>query len=89
MVQTASGQVLPNAQAVTWRDVSQSYVTELNADGKPVTGYRITFTTQSGVRGSVFVAQSMYSAQNVIAAIARHAAELETINASTSAKSAY
>ena len=89
MAQTQTGQVVPNAQAVTWSNVTQQYTREVDSTGVAVTGYRVGFTTDRGVVGSVFIAASMYTPANVVAAIARHAAELNAINDSTNLKSAY
>lgn len=88
MAQTQTGQVIPNAQAVTWSDVTQQYTREVDSSGNAVTGYRVGFRTDRGVVGSVFVPASMYTPTNVVAAIARHAAELNAIDASTSIQSA-
>ena len=89
MAQTQTGRVVPNAQPVSWSNVTQQYTREVDSSGVAVTGYRVGFTTDQGVVGSIFVPAAQYTPTNVVAAIARHAAELNAIHASTSTQSAY
>lgn len=71
----------PIAGAVTWSNIVQQETTGPGQDGRLQPGYKITFTTAGGVRGSVFVEQARYSAANVRAAIAQHARELDEVQA--------
>lgn len=71
------GQLVPNAGVTGWKVESQQETTELDPRGQPIRGYRVYFTTGKGQHGSVFVALSMYNPQNVRAAVASHAGQLD------------
>lgn len=69
----------PVNPTVTWAVTSQQETVDKGPDGRLTSGYRVFFTTQSGVQGSVFVPKAMYSVANVRAAIAGHARELDQV----------
>lgn len=73
-------QMRPPAAPVTgWEVKSQQETTAPGPDGKLTSGIEVSFTTGKGQKGTVFLPRAMYTTQNVIAAIAAHAAMLDTI----------
>lgn len=47
---------------------------------QPVQGYEITFRTNKGAKGSVFVAKDAYTEENVRKAVREHAAAMDAIH---------
>lgn len=79
MVAPGSGPITPAAQAAAYTVNSQTPTTGIGPDGRPVEGYKVSFTTAKGAQGYVFVPYAMYSAANVKAMIAPHAIELDQV----------
>jgi hypothetical protein len=59
---------------------SQSFTIENDAQGRPQRGYRVYFTTGKGANGSVFIPESQYLPQNVLAAARAAAAALDEVH---------
>lgn len=79
MVTDSSGRVVPNApNSVASIDAQQNEI-GIGPDGKATLGYTVRFTTKKGVKGSVFIPQSMYSPDNVRARVQAHAYELDQV----------
>lgn len=70
----------PTAPSGVAEVTDQVQVTEADAKGAVVRGYRVHFTTTKGARGSVFVPEAMYNVANVRAAVARVAGELDAVH---------
>ena len=60
--------------------ISQTFTTEVGANGQVTRGYRVTFRTGKGVIGSVFVAESDYMPQNVVATVRAAANALDEVH---------
>lgn len=73
------GRVIPDAPDIKLTNVGQQERTELDASGTAVRGYRVSFTTESGVSGSVFVPASRYTVANVKAEVMAAAHQLEQV----------
>jgi len=76
----APGQV-PNSQGSGWQVTSQQETVDVAADGKPTAGVRVTFSTDKGITGSVFVSRALYNPANVKAAIAGYVQQLHEVQA--------
>lgn len=74
---------MPPAQGLTWSVTSQQETVDRGPDGSLVNGYKINFTTPSGVSGSIFVPRTAYNAANVKALLRAHISELEAVSSST------
>lgn len=74
---------MPNAPEGGWMVTGQVQTTELGADNRAVTGYRVSFTTGKGAQGSVFVPVNRYTPDNVRAEIAAHAHQLDQVQVMT------
>lgn len=59
---------------------NQTFTTEVGPNGQVVRGYRVSFRTGRGVNGSVFVAESDYMPQNVIATVRAAANALDEVH---------
>lgn len=70
----------PNMPNVKYTVTSQTEVPGPGPDGRLTDGYRVAFTTASGVNATVFVPRAQYSPGNVAALIAAHAHQLEQVN---------
>lgn len=81
MVTTATGQIGPNAPRNKVSEISQVEELGVMPNGQTAQGYRVYFTTEKGVRGSVFVPKAGYSVANVQAAVLQHAYELDQVQA--------
>lgn len=68
---------------LSWTVTSQQETIDKGPDGNLVQGYRVNFSTPSGITGSIFVAKARYSAQAVQQQLAQHVAELEAVSRST------
>lgn len=66
-----------------WTVTSQAQVTEQDQTGNYVSGWRIYFTMTSGTTGSVFIPQTIYTADNVKAAIQTQVAEMMNVEGLT------
>ena len=58
----------------------QQQTTEVDAQGRVVRGYRISFRTGKGAEGSVFVPESQYVPSNVLAAVKDAANQLDQVH---------
>jgi len=61
-------------------DLTQLETFKPGADGRPVQGFDISFTTPSGTRATVFVPLSRYTLVNVQAAIQDKAGTVESVH---------
>lgn len=68
----------------SWQVTGQAERTDIAADGTPVRGMTVYFTTGAGHQGSVFVPAAQYTADNVRAMIAAAAARMDEIGSLTS-----
>lgn len=68
----------PGSTASGWTVTGQVDTTDFDMTGRAVRGWRVSFVTNAGVSGSVFVPKSIYTVENVRAAIA---ADVQTLNA--------
>lgn len=68
----------------SWHVTGQAERTDIAADGNPVRGMTVYFTTGAGHQGSVFVPAAQYTADNVRAMIAAAAARMDEIGSLTS-----
>lgn len=59
---------------------SQTFTIENDAQGRPQRGYRVYFTTGKGANGSVFIPESQYMPQNVIAQARAAAIALDEVH---------
>ena len=73
----------PNAPQTAWRIVGQQETTSQGPDGRIGPGYQIAFTTEKGVRGTVFVPRDMYSPDNVRAIVAAQAYQIDQVQGMT------
>lgn len=71
------------AQGLAWTVTSQQETMDRDASGNIVSGYRVNFTTPSGIAGSIFVPKASYTAAKVVELLRRHVAELEAVSSST------
>lgn len=62
------------------RITDQVQTTEVDAQGRVVRGYRVSFQTGKGALGSVFVPESQYLPANVIAAVTAAANQLDQVH---------
>jgi hypothetical protein len=76
-VATQSG---PNAPITGWKVEAQHETVDTDASGRPVPGVKVSFVTGLGVHGSVFVPKSQYSPDNVKAAIAAAAGQIDAVH---------
>lgn len=76
---------MAGTSSATWTVTSQQETVDRGPDGQIVNGYRVYFTTPSGVTGSIFVPRPRYNVANVKALLAAHVAELEAVSGSTGA----
>lgn len=63
-----------------WRVTAQTETTQLGPSGRYEDGMLVSFTTQHGVEGSVFVPRRLLTAAAVRDQVAAHAAELDAIS---------
>lgn len=70
----------PNAPVTGWTVTSQTPTVQADSTGRIVRGVEIYFTLPSGTSGSVFVAQSQYTPDNVRAAIAHQAYLMDQVD---------
>lgn len=68
----------------SWQVTGQAERTDIAADGTPVRGMVVYFTTGAGHQGSVFVPASQYTPDTVRAMIAAAAARMDAVGALTS-----
>jgi hypothetical protein len=69
----------PSAPQTGWKVIGQVQVTEADPQGRAARGVRVSFTTNLGVSGSVFVAEDRYHPDNVRAAVAAAAAAMDQV----------
>ncbi len=79
MARDARGNLVPDAQAQGTRITSQQESIGLGTNGRATSGYIVSFQTAKGVQGSVFVETRLYTPQNVLAAVAQHASQLDQV----------
>lgn len=79
MQRQLGGPITPAAPQVGFSVDAQTPTTGLGPDGRATPGYDISFTTQNGAKGQVFVPTAMYSVANVRAIIQPHANELDMV----------
>jgi hypothetical protein len=70
----------PSAPATGWEITDQVQATDVDAKGVPARGMRVYFRTGKGVTSNVFVPDSRYSVENVQAAVASKAAEIDQVH---------
>jgi len=70
---------VPNAPVSGWSVESQQETVAQDEHGRAVEGVRIAFITGKGQRGSVFVPRTRYNVENVRAALAGAAHQLDTV----------
>lgn len=76
---------MPTPPPVTsWQVTGQAERTDIAADGSPVRGMVVYFTTGNGHTGSVFVPMAQYGTDPVRAAISAAAARMDAVGALTS-----
>lgn len=75
---------VPATQAPTWRVTGQFPTTRPTAGGRLVAGVTVQFVTGSGVSGSVFVPEAMYTPERVKQLIAAKVAPIEAVSSLTS-----
>lgn len=76
---------MPTPPPVTsWQVTGQAERTDIAADGTPVRGFTVYFSTGAGHQGSVFVPAGQYSTDTVRAMIAAAAARMDAVGALTS-----
>jgi hypothetical protein len=78
-----SPQTGPNAPQTGWSVTSQQETLDLGADGRAIQGVRIFYLTAKGNHGSVFIPKARYSLDNVKAAVASAAAQMDQIHGLT------
>lgn len=78
-----SPQTAPNAPQTGWAVEYQQETIDLGADGRAVQGVKVGYVTSKGNHGSVFIDKARYSPDNVKAAIAAAAAQMDAIHALT------
>lgn len=67
-------------QNIPVRDITQTEQYMTGPDNRPQLGYLIGFTTPSNTRATVFVPTSMYTVENVQAAIQERANAIEGVH---------
>lgn len=70
----------PNAPQTGWQITGQVRQVGDPGTGTLVDGYKVSFRTGGGTNSWVFVPFAMYSPQNVAAAVAAHAAQLDQVS---------
>lgn len=80
MSQNPPGQSAPNAPKTGWAVEYQQETVDLGPDGKAVAGVRVGFVMANGVHSSIFLPKTQYSPDNVRAAIAAFAAQIDTVH---------
>ncbi len=79
MVMNALGQVSPDAPQGAWQVLAQEETFDRAPGGQVVPGVKVSFVTAGGVHASIFVPNSLYSPDNVRAAVAARAHQLDTV----------
>lgn len=69
----------PDAPTSAWRVTGQQETLRPGPGGQVAEGVVVSFTTAKGVQSSVFIPKAMYSPQNVRAAIAAQAHQLDQV----------
>lgn len=80
MASNPPGQTKPNAPITGWIIEHQQETVGLGPDGRAIDGWRVNFVTGLGVHGSVFIVKARYSVDNVRAAVAAAAAEIDAVH---------
>jgi len=70
----------PSAPVTGWRVTDQVQTTDVDAQGRPVRGMRVSFQTGAGVTSSVFVPENRYTPDNVRATIAAAATQIDQVH---------
>lgn len=83
MASNPPGQLAPNAPITGWHVEYQQETVDLGPDGRAVQGVKVGFVTGKGVHGSVFIAKTRYNPDNVKAAIAAAAVQIDTVHTLT------
>jgi hypothetical protein len=78
-----SPQSSPNAPSTGWSVEYQQETVDLGPDGRAVQGVKVGFVTGKGVHASVFLSKARYTPDNVRAAIAAAAAQIDAVHTLT------
>lgn len=70
---------MPNAPTSKWRVEYQQETVGLGPDGRAVDGVKIGFETEAGHHGSVFIPKARYNPENVKAAVATAAYQMDLV----------
>lgn len=73
----------PNAPQTGWGIEYQQPSVDLGPDGRAVQGMKVGFVTGKGVHAFVFIPQNMYSVDNVRAALAAAAKQIDDVHSLT------
>lgn len=76
---------MPGASGGAWTVISQREDFQAGPSGNLTAGVVVTFTTASGITGSVFVPNADYQPEKVRALIAARAASMEAVHKLTGA----
>jgi hypothetical protein len=74
-----AGATFTTPGGVAWRVINVADSTGQDATGRWVAGRAVTYQLQSGATGTVFVPNSLFSADSVRAAVAAEAATLDAV----------